>query len=123
MKKAKRYNEGGMSLEQMYPEAKITRAGPQPKPAELPPAKSAYVEMLRQADAEALKKSLEKAATPEYERKAEKFSKAKGGGGGGGGIIPLDKRNPYFKKGGMVSSASKRADGCCIKGKTKGKMV
>jgi len=29
-----------------------------------------------------------------------------------------------MKKGGMVkSSASKRADGCCIKGKTRGKMV
>jgi hypothetical protein len=30
-----------------------------------------------------------------------------------------------MKKGGSVkmSSASKRADGCCIKGKTKGKMV
>jgi hypothetical protein len=28
-----------------------------------------------------------------------------------------------FKKGGMVSSASKRADGCAIKGKTRGKIV
>ena len=28
-----------------------------------------------------------------------------------------------YKKGGSVSSASKRADGCAIKGKTKGKMV
>ena len=28
-----------------------------------------------------------------------------------------------FKKGGKVSSASKRADGCCVKGKTKGKIV
>jgi hypothetical protein len=28
-----------------------------------------------------------------------------------------------FKKGGMVSSASKRADGCATKGKTKGRMV
>jgi hypothetical protein len=28
-----------------------------------------------------------------------------------------------FKKGGMVSSASKRADGCAIKGKTKGKIL
>jgi hypothetical protein len=28
-----------------------------------------------------------------------------------------------FKKGGSVSSASKRADGCAIKGKTKGKML
>jgi hypothetical protein len=26
-------------------------------------------------------------------------------------------------KGGMISSASKRADGCAIKGKTRGKMV
>ena len=28
-----------------------------------------------------------------------------------------------MKKGGKVSSASKKADGCCIKGKTKGRMV
>jgi hypothetical protein len=26
-------------------------------------------------------------------------------------------------KGGSVSSASKRADGCCVKGKTKGRFV
>jgi len=31
--------------------------------------------------------------------------------------------NMGYKKGGSVSSASKRADGCCIKGKTRGKMV
>ena len=28
-----------------------------------------------------------------------------------------------YKKGGSVGSASKRADGCCIKGNTRGKMV
>jgi hypothetical protein len=28
-----------------------------------------------------------------------------------------------MRKGGMVSSASKRADGCAVKGKTKGRMV
>ena len=28
-----------------------------------------------------------------------------------------------YAKGGKVSSASKRGDGCCIKGKTKGRMV
>ena len=28
-----------------------------------------------------------------------------------------------YKKGGKVSSASKRADGCAVKGKTKGRMV
>ena len=38
---------------------------------------------------------------------------APGGGLGPGGM----------KEGGKVSSASKRADGCAIKGKTKGKMV
>jgi hypothetical protein len=32
-------------------------------------------------------------------------------------------KNAGYKKGGMVSSASKRADGCAIKGKTKGRMV
>jgi predicted phosphoribosyltransferase len=40
------------------------------------------------------------------------------------------KKNPYkgkkrtpYKAGGSVSSASKRADGCATKGKTKGRMV
>ena len=28
-----------------------------------------------------------------------------------------------YAKGGSVGSASKRADGCCVKGKTRGKMV
>jgi hypothetical protein len=33
-------------------------------------------------------------------------------------------RTTTFKRGGMVrSSASKRGDGCCVKGKTRGKMV
>ena len=36
--------------------------------------------------------------------------------------IPMDKMI-YKKKGGTISSASKRADGCCVKGKTKGRMV
>lgn len=36
--------------------------------------------------------------------------------------IPVNKIKS-MKTGGSVSSASKRADGCCIKGKTKGRMV
>ena len=36
--------------------------------------------------------------------------------------IPVSKMKS-MKKGGSVSSASKRADGCCVKGKTKGRMV
>ena len=35
----------------------------------------------------------------------------------------VQKFDENYKRGGKVSSASKRADGCCIKGKTKGKMV
>lgn len=40
----------------------------------------------------------------------------------GSGKESLSKERSY-KKGGLVSSASKRADGCAIRGKTKGKMV
>jgi len=49
------------------------------------------------------------------------------GGAAGSGLDIEGKtgRNikPKLKAGGMVSSASKRADGCAIKGKTKGRMV
>ena len=41
-------------------------------------------------------------------------------------IDAANKRTPAptgMKKGGKVSSASKRADGCAIRGKTKGRMV
>ena len=53
----------------------------------------------------------------------------KGGGGGGGGMFPDTEKVPgkrplKMKKGGMVkSSASKRADGIAMKGKTKGRIV
>ena len=33
-----------------------------------------------------------------------------------------DAKMQELSKGGSVSSASKRADGCCVKGKTRGKM-
>jgi hypothetical protein len=53
-----------------------------------------------------------------------------GMGGGGGGMNPIDlervpgKRPLKMKAGGSVkSSASKRADGIAVKGKTRGKMV
>jgi hypothetical protein len=47
---------------------------------------------------------------------------ARGGAssGGGSGVPKIGaKRTPEFKKGGKVSSASKRADGCAIRGKTR----
>ena len=46
-----------------------------------------------------------------------------GGGGGGGGSMtdPMERKaKPYNRaKGGIVKSASKRADGCAIRGKTR----
>ena len=48
-------------------------------------------------------------------------------GGGSAGTLPNDKsgldRPRLYKKGGTVSSASKRADGCVTKGRTKGRFV
>jgi len=38
------------------------------------------------------------------------------------GALPFDEPKK-MAAGGKVGSASKRADGCCVKGKTKGKMV
>ena len=35
----------------------------------------------------------------------------------------MDAMGNAYKKGGKVGSASKRADGCAIRGKTKGRMV
>ena len=52
----------------------------------------------------------------------EIFERSKGGGGGAAGI-PKTGKKPYdFKKGGRVS-ASSRADGCAVRGKTKGRMI
>jgi len=49
---------------------------------------------------------------------------------GGMGMNPIRPGNtnvrtarPGMKKGGKISSCSKRADGCAVKGKTKGRMV
>jgi hypothetical protein len=42
-------------------------------------------------------------------------------GAGRGKVNP--KQGKDYAKGGKVSSASSRADGCCVKGKTKGRMV
>jgi hypothetical protein len=65
-----------------------------------------------------------------YVKPVEVPSSGRGGIGsaGGGGMNPADiervpgKKQLKMKSGGMVS-ASKRADGCAVKGKTRGKMV
>jgi hypothetical protein len=55
-----------------------------------------------------------------------KAVKATGGGGEGSGFLGKKMREAMgskFAKGGSVSSASSRADGCAERGKTKGTMI
>jgi hypothetical protein len=67
-------------------------------------------DLIRQAEIDKMKEILNK-------------PKAGGGGGGGGGGMGTGKMNrdisKNMKAGGKVSSASKRADGCAIRGKTR----
>ena len=55
----------------------------------------------------------------EMDKIKEIFERSKGGSGGGG--MPKLNRDltKNYKAGGKVSSASKRADGCAIRGKTR----
>jgi hypothetical protein len=59
-------------------------------------------------------------ARNEY-KKVPGLTRPSGGGGGGMGGNKLSNRDltRAYKKGGTVKSASARADGCCIRGKTR----
>jgi hypothetical protein len=82
---------------------------------------------LEKARAEVSKITEQVKSEPKYTGKAysdtgPRTGPTSGGfGGGGGGGMPKVNRDitKNMKKGGMVSSASKRADGCCIRGKTR----
>ena len=69
----------------------------------------------------------EKKALQNIFDRAEKNMQRSGGGGGGGmkpdTDITASRKLPKMAKGGKVSSASKRADGCAIRGKTRGRMI
>ena len=63
-------------------------------------------------------------AKAEIERMKEILDKPKGGGGGGGsggagGVKSMKYEPVKYAKGGKVSSASKRADGIAIRGRTR----
>ena len=56
----------------------------------------------------------------EIDKMKEILNKPKTGGGGGGGMPKLNRDiTKNMKKGGKVKSASARADGCAIRGKTR----
>ena len=75
---------------------------------------------------EEIRKMSEKTRSePRYEGKAYSETGPKvgprtsGGFGGGGSGGDTKFLKPKYKAGGKVKSASKRADGCCIRGKTR----
>lgn len=78
----------------------------------------------RIADAKAKVKELaaEHRATVKDERTYKRFGEpvSRGGGGGSGGIKSMKYEPKSFKAGGTASS---RADGCAMRGKTRGKIV
>ena len=104
--KVKKYKEGGMSEEdkKMFGE----------KETDLPPP-------------EGFKKSDDKKPVPADKKdslgKLPKDVRNKMGYMKKGGKIGMGMTKNNYKKGGKVSSCSKRADGCAVKGKTKGRMV
>ncbi len=63
-------------------------------------------------------------AKAEIERMKEILDKPRGGGGGGGagGVKSIKYEPVKYAKGGKVS-ASSRADGCAVRGKTRGRIV
>jgi len=101
--KVKKYKEGGMSEEdkKMFGE----------KETDLPPP-----EGFKTSDDKETKRTKTVKPAPKKGNPAAVMKKK-------GGKIGMGMTKNNYKKGGKVSSCSKRADGCAVKGKTKGRMV
>ena len=89
-------------------------------------AEKARAEISRLAEEQRAKVESERPRT--YTERLQDMGRLpKGGGGssgtGGAGEIKALANPRAMKKGGKISSPSKRADGCCQRGKTKGRMV
>ena len=80
----------------------------------------------RKAEGEYFKDQRTKASPLVANAELAKMKAITGGASGADlekGMMGGRMKKPTYKKGGTVSSASKRADGCAIKGKTKGRMI
>jgi hypothetical protein len=120
----------------------LDKAGvPLPKPDTFPKTTAAF-EAIAKSDAERAERKAEKARAEISKMAEETRAKTKaesprtyterlqdmgrlpkGGGGAGGDFSGMKGLDKPFKAGGEVSSASKRADGCATKGKTRGRIV
>ena len=87
------------------------------------PKTTAAFEEMAKSDAERAERRAARGAASSLDEFNAKTSKGGGGGGGAGTPKVGAKRTPEFKKGGKVSSATSRADGCAVKGKTKGRII
>jgi hypothetical protein len=80
----------------------------------------ARAEVSKMAEETRAKKDAERPRTyTERLQDMGRLPKPTGGGGAGGDLSGMKGLDKPFKAGGKVSSASKRADGCCIRGKTR----
>ena len=110
---------GGDGKEKYTPEEK---RGPGKFDEALEKAKSdrAKAEISKMAEETRAKAEAERPRTyTERLQDMGRLPKPTGGGGGGGGGGDTKFLKPKYKAGGKVKSASARADGCCIRGKTK----
>jgi hypothetical protein len=87
-------------------------------------AERARAELNKMAEETRAKKDAERPRTyTERLQDMGRLPKPTGGGGAGGDFSGMKGLDKPFKVGGKVSSASKRGDGCCQRGKTKGRMI
>ena len=98
--------------------------GPGQFDADLEKAKSDRAKAEVSKIAEEQKTKAEAARPRTYTERLQDMGRLPSGPSGSTGI-PKTSRDlmKNNKAGGIIKSASKRADGCCIKGKTKGRMV
>ena len=115
--KKKRYDEGGDVVELE------SRMGPNENIGDDVRARAMAAMAARESGAEMPEAEEKPKSKPKAKPKAEPKKKTSSFEGR---TSPFAGKTSSFKKmasGGSVSSASKRADGCAIKGKTKGRMV
>jgi len=128
-----------MSIEPVDPSKKVSGEGKEKYEPDLKRGPGKFDEVLEKAKSDRAKAEIhdiaeKQRAKTEAERPRTyterlqdmgRLPKPSGGGGGGGGAMPKLNRDitKNMKKGGKVSSASKRADGIAQRGKTKGRIV
>jgi hypothetical protein len=125
-----------MSIEPVDPSKKVSGEGKEKYEPDLKRGPGKFDEVLEKAKVERAKAEIHEIAEKQrakteaerprtYTERLQDMGRlpkpSGGGGGGGGGAMPKLNRDitKNMKKGGKVSSASKRADGCAIRGKTR----